>query len=155
MERKEYEIVRAKKFEVVDETGRLRVAVGPGDENGSVGFQFYSSEGEPKMTLSVDSSGSAQLWMRDKTNEITAAIFTEAEGGPFIGLSNLGENVEDSWGIGLQGLSSGAEKSHPTVNLATRGNPQILLTIIEGVPYFIMHDEKGNEVWKQVGLPDD
>ena len=52
MERVEYEIVRARKFEVVDERGQLRGGMGPGPE-GSTGMQFYNEEGEPKVEISV------------------------------------------------------------------------------------------------------
>lgn len=152
MERQEYDIVRARKFEIVDEEGQVRAAIGPGEE-GSTGVQFYDREGEAKIQLSVSSSGSGELWLRDSSGSDQAAIYTESGDGPFVSLTHTGEGAEESWAVGLSGIGQQGERS-PSVALTAGASPRVLITVLkDGPPCIILYDEEGNEVWRQVGLP--
>jgi hypothetical protein len=154
MESMEYEVVRARKFEVVDEAGRVRAAIGSGPEN-STGMQFYNDEREVKIEMSVDSDGSASLLLRDAGDNSRVALSSEE---PFMTLTYSGGDG-DSWAVGFTGIggpgtNENARSQQPSLVISRDGRTRILVTLIEGIPLIAMYDEHGNEVWRQTGIPE-
>src|SRR5215204_2485385 len=101
MESMEYEVVRARKFEVVDEAGRVRAAIGPGPEN-STGMQFYNDKREVKVEMSVDSAGSASLLLRNVCDNCSVGLSSE-EAHMAVTYS-MGEG--DCWAMAFSGGST-------------------------------------------------
>lgn len=154
MESMEYEVVRARKFEVVDEAGRVRAAIGPGPEN-STGMQFYNDKREVKVEMSVDSDGSASLLLRNAGDNSRVALSSEE---PHMALTySIGDG--DSWamaftGVSTPGLNESAGNNRPTIILSRNGRPRLFVALIDGIPVIAMYDEHGNEVWRQTGIPE-
>jgi hypothetical protein len=147
----EYEIIRARKFELVDEAGNMRAAMGPGPR-GAAGVQFYDKQGTPKIEMSVSEDGSGSLTLRDKSGNITASTFTD---DPRISLTYIDQGSEESWGVEMSIIGKEGEFQAPGVTLAKDGQPRLYVSLTEGVPFIHTRDEQGQRVARQVGLPDD
>lgn len=81
MRREKFDVVRAKRLELVDRADRLRAAVGPGPD-GEVAMQFYDGAGQTKLEMSVGDDGRADLSPRDGTGRETAMILED--GVPYV-----------------------------------------------------------------------
>jgi hypothetical protein len=135
------EVVRARKFELVDEQGKVRAALGPGPEEGDVGMQFYGSAGEIRVELSVYQSGLTALALRDPHGEQVAAL-SVGEGAPMLALNSWSVGG-DSWSIALTGsMPDNPETQRCSLVLSKEGLPRLLVTLMgeEGQPAVVMRE---------------
>lgn len=147
LERHDYDVVRARKFEVVDEEDRVRAAIGPGP-NGETGVQLYGRDGATRVELSVDDS-STVFSLRDPSGCDMATLAVGDEGSPTISLTHSGERGE-SWSIALAGENPSEPEVQRCSLLLTRNKePRLVLTLMgEDSEPCILIREGGNLVKK-------
>lgn len=128
LERHEYDIVRARKFEMVDEQDRVRVAIGPGSGS-STGIQLYDEEGNSRAELSVWEDGSTIFQMtEDGGDTVSLAV---GDGTPTVSVSNTSGSEENSWAIALAGEDPNQPYLQQCSLIASKGGkPQLVLTLM-------------------------
>lgn len=135
------DIVRAKKFELVDDRGRLRAALGPGPEEGQTGMQFYGPSGEVRFELAVEDDGPTDIYLRDRHGEEIAGLSVGGE-TPLVSLTRTGAEG-DSWGIALTGQQPETpETQRCSLILSEGGRPRLIVTLMgrEAQPAIVMRE---------------
>lgn len=143
LERQEYDVVRARKFEVVDEEDKVRAAIGPGSD-GETGIQLYGRDGSIRATLSV-SDGSTTFSLRDASGRDMAALAVGDEGPPTISLTHSGDQ-DESWAIALVGENQNEPEFQRCSLLLTQGQqPRLVLTLMgeDNEPCILMREGGG------------
>lgn len=155
LQREEFDVIRAKRLELVDRADRLRAAMGPGPD-GEVAMHFYDGAGQTKIEMVVGDDGHADLSLRDGTGQETALMSVGGGDQATMSLSFLDEESGESWAVGILGPDRGSEARRVSLTLSEGTRPRLLVSLFrDGIPFIGMYDEQGNEVWKQVGEPDD
>ena len=143
------DVVRARRFEVVDEEGRLRAVIGPGPEN-ATGMQFYAEDGTARVELSLSGDGAAALYLRDAESKDIAMISLDAEGVPSVTVTRSGEHA--AGGVGLLGSDPESGGRQGAVILSYEERPRLgLVLAADGTPYVGMYDEDGGVSWSKAG----
>lgn len=140
LERKDYDVVRARKFEVVDEEDRVRAAIGPGP-TGETGVQLYGRDGAIRVELSVDES-STVFSLRDPSGRDMATLAVGEEGPSTISLTHSGDQ-DESWAIALAGDDPNEPGLQRCSLLLTQGQrPRLVLTLMgeDNEPCILMRE---------------
>lgn len=135
MNRLESDIVRAQRFEIVDDQGRVRAAIGPGP-NGEAGAQIYGSDGAIRVELSVDDD-STVFTLRDPGSQDIVSLAV-GQGTPSISLTHAAIAVaegeadpDESWSIAMTGENPDEPDLQRCSLLLTQGRkPRLVLTLL-------------------------
>jgi hypothetical protein len=148
LRREEFDVVRAKRLELVDRADRVRAAMGPGPD-GEVAMHFYDGAGQIKMEMAVGDDGRADLSLRDGSGQETALISVGDGDHATMCLTSVDQESGESWGVGLIGARREGESPRGlSLTLSEGGSPRLLVTLLKGgSPCIVMYDDQGNEVW--------
>jgi hypothetical protein len=86
------EVVRAKRFEVVDDQGKRRAALGL-TADGSPAFWLYDATGKTRVELHVLPDGSTDLLLYDAAGERRAWLGLTPDGSPYLWLRDTAGKV--------------------------------------------------------------
>ena len=164
------EVVRAKRFEVVDGKGRVRIELSMGADGRLPGLRIRDAEDKPRAALGLALDGLSSLILCDKAGKPRAALSVPPDGSPLLVLADekgktraaLSLNSEGCSGLSLWGTSGVTlrdAEDKPRVGLPlaldgplglllcdNAGNPRAGLTLdTDGSPALDLRDEKGRQ----------
>jgi hypothetical protein len=73
-------VSRAERFELVDNTGKVRAALSP-DDDGGTSLKFHDHEGKARAVVGVDAAGHPSLTLLNAEELIQVALAFKAKGG--------------------------------------------------------------------------
>ena len=132
------EVIRARRFEVVDGGGKVRAILGAQDE--SSGLMLLDDNGQSVAELAVsDELGSTTLSMYDLRGSLRASIDLDHSGSPNLALYDLAGELRVSLGI--------ADGNAPVLDVSgPYGEARMSLEVDEdGLPSFVLMDGNGND----------
>ena len=132
------EVIRAKRFEVIDDAGRPRVIVGTQQE--ASGLMLLDGNGQNVAELAVSAEmGSTTLSLYDLRGSLRASLDLDQDGSPTLGLYDLAGEPRVSIGI--------AEGNTPVLDFTgPYGEARMSFEVDEdGLPSFVLMDGDGND----------
>lgn len=75
------EVVRAKRFELVDEDDEVRALIATGPDGGA-SLEFVTDDETSRASIGVNRSGTAVIALRDETGRVRVRVAVEASGSP-------------------------------------------------------------------------
>src|SRR5262245_12905909 len=120
--------LRARRFTVVGEHGRMRAALGPG-AGGAAGLYLYDDEDRPRAEVALDATGAANVKLHDPDGEVCAWLAVGPHGAPSLYLRGASRH-----GTGVRGHAQVSIDEHgcPLLSLHdTDGRARVLLSLDE------------------------
>lgn len=139
------DVVRAKRFELVDDEGEVRAILGPGPDN-SVGLSFLGKGTAAERTsVGINAGGSAFVDTRDATGEGGIRLGVEEEGTAVIRFRD--QQGRDRCNIGYRPAEAGDGPNTIGIRFADEnGRGQAQLGVApNGDANLILYDQAGNE----------
>ena len=126
-------IIEAERFVLLDDAGKMRARLGLLEDGGESSLWFFDQNGEARLTLSVNKSGSPAIQFAGTHNDQGILITTNADGGsPLMTMQGKGErklhlDVAD----GSAGISV-AKGKELRVTIAFDENESVIAILGEG-----------------------
>ena len=132
------EVIRAKRFEVVDGEGRPRVVLGT--QGQTAGLVLLDGNGQSVAELAVnDEMGSTTLSLYDLRGSVRASLDLDPEGSPTLSLYDMAGEPRLSLGV--------AEENTPVLDFTgPYGEARMSFEVDEdGLPNFVLMDGDGKD----------
>jgi hypothetical protein len=145
------EVIRAKRFEMVDDEGQARVVLGTQDETS--GLMLLDSNGQSVAELAVsDDTGSAMLSLYDERGSLRASLDLDADGSPTVGLYDISGEPRISLGIAEGGspvldFTGPFGEARMSLVMDGEGNDRATIRVDkDGTPFLEFMDADGRPV---------
>ena len=130
--------VRAERFEVVDQSGKVRISLGV-DQN-AYGLSLIDDKGNRRVLLRTDKDGPS-LGFLDQTEEVRAVLLAN-KGGPKLMMG-------DAKGVFRLGLMLG--ETGPVLSMMdTDKTARATIAVFKDTPGILINDPTGKTVWSAV-----
>jgi hypothetical protein len=130
--------VRARRFELVDESGRVRVVLGTQSDNGAPGLLISDSAGRPRIALHVSPEDAPAFDLLDASGAPRIHVALDTDGAPVVTLFGSTERATQA----LLGVS--ADGSAHLRLVSPDGRTRLFFSLQpDGTPYLALMDPEG------------
>jgi len=89
--------VRARRFELVDDRGRVRMVLGTQSDNGAPGLLVSDSAGRPRIALHVSPEDAPAFDLLDESGAPRIHVALDTDGAPMLTLFGSTERATQAW----------------------------------------------------------
>jgi hypothetical protein len=146
------DVVKARRFEVVDATGKLRVALGV-RTHGWAGLTLYDAAGKTRAILTLHADGSPSLYLSDGTEKLRASLGVAANGSPRLSLLDAAVQTRADLGVLPDGspalyLYDAAGKARATLGCTTLEVVKTGEARKRAESSLVLFDKDGKVIWE-------